>query len=75
MAVCMYEEHARADREAAHASYVSAPEFSALESEALSRGYRHATMSEIHSSAESAHGSTDLFCWNGGLWVLDASSK
>ena len=67
MAICMYDEYAR--REAAHAAYVSAPEFPALDAEAKSRGYRHATMSEINSSARSGNGAPDLHCWRGGLWV------
>lgn len=70
MTVNMYREYERLDREVAHREYITAPEFPALESEALKRGYRKATISEINASAESAFGaSSDLYCWRGGLWV------
>jgi hypothetical protein len=69
MAVCMYDEHARADRGAAHAAYMADPGFAALEAEAAWRGYRKATLSEINASAESISGAVDLYCWRGGLWA------
>lgn len=69
MAINMYREHEREDRAKAHAAYVAAPEFRAIEAEAQGRGYRHATLSEIEASADSRHGAADLFCWRGGLWV------
>ena len=70
MTVNMYREYERQDREQAHNKYMAAPEFPSLEAEALKRGYRHATLSEINASCESACGaSSDLYCWRGGLWV------
>ena len=72
MAVCMYREYERQEREAAYAEYVSAPEFAALEAEAASKGYRHATIAEINASAERSNCAPDLHCWKGGLWVRAA---
>jgi hypothetical protein len=60
----------RAAREAATAAYEAAPGFRALCAEADKRGYRKASISEIHAHAErSPWAPADLFCWKGGLWV------
>lgn len=69
MAVCMYREHERQEREAASAAYASAPGFAALEVEAAAKGYLHATIAEINASAEGAQWAPGLYCWKGGLWV------
>lgn len=69
MAVCMYGEYARQDREAAHAEYCASPRLRELEEKAAARGYRHATISEINASAERAQWAPELYCWAGGLWV------
>ena len=70
MAVCMYRENARQDREAAHTDYCNAPNFPELETKARVRGYRHATIVEIHASADRSAGwAPDLYCWKGGLWA------
>lgn len=69
MAVNLYNQHDREQREAASAAYVTAQEFAGLEREAAERGYRHASLSEIHASAERAPFAPDLYCWRGGLWV------
>ena len=72
MAVCMYREHERQDREAASAAYVLAPGFAALEVEAAAKGYRHATIAEINAGAQQAPFAPDLYRWKGGLWVRTA---
>ena len=72
MAVCMYRENARQDREVAHTDYCNSPNFAELETTASGMGYRHATISEIHASAERSNGAPDLYCWRGGLWVPTA---
>lgn len=69
MAVCMYREHDRQDRESANTAYVAGPMFPALAAEAEKRGFRHATISEINASAERTQWAPDLYCWKGGLWV------
>lgn len=69
MAINLYDQHDTERREAANAAYVESPEFAGLEREASARGYRHATLSEIHASAESAPWAVELYCWRGGLWV------
>lgn len=69
MAISMYTVHEAERREAAHAEYIAAPEFPGLENAAAARGYRHATISEIHASAESRPTAPDLSCWRGGLWI------
>lgn len=70
MTACMYREHARQDRESAHAEYCEAPGFYELEAKAKAKGYRHATISEINASAERSAGwAPDLYCWHGGLWI------
>ncbi len=68
MAINIYNVHDTQRREAANADYVQAPEFAALEREANRRGYRHATISEINASADSAPWAVELLCWKGGLW-------
>lgn len=70
MAICMYDEHARVERQAAHAAYIADAAFPALEAEAARRGYRKASLSEINASAESVTGAADLYCWRGGLWLV-----
>ncbi|MBC3421819.1 hypothetical protein [Pseudomonas sp. RW3S2] len=70
MAVCMYREHERQEREAAHASYLADPQFPAFQAEAKKRGYRKATISEVNASAERVQWAPDLYCWKGGLWVV-----
>ena len=72
MAVCMYREHDRQERESANADYVACSGFPALAVEAESRGFRKATISEINASAERAQWAPDLYCWRGGLWVKAA---
>ena len=69
MAICLYNQHDAERRETNHREYIQAAEFPALVSEAKGRGYRKATLSEIHASAESRPGAEELFCWKGGLWV------
>lgn len=69
MAICLYDQHDTERREAYHREYVTADGFAALERSADQRGYRKATISEIHASAESRPGAEELFCWRGGLWV------
>lgn len=69
MVICMYNEHDSEARAAAHAEYVAATGYQALVAEAASRGYRHATLSEIHASAECLPHVEELFCWKGGPWV------
>ena len=61
--------HEAERRESAHADYVSSPEFAKLKAEALSKGFRKATLAEIHGSANSAPGAQELFYWRGGLWI------
>lgn len=73
MAIDMYRVHEAAARESAHAAYIGAPEFPALEEEAAKRGYRHAGLGEINASADAAHFAPDLHCWRGGLWVRIAA--
>jgi len=69
MAINLYNVHDQQRREAAAAAYRTAPEFSALEAEAATHGYRKATVSEINASADSAPWAIELFRWRGGLWV------
>lgn len=69
MAICLYDQHDQERRRAAHAAYVSAPEYVSTEAEANARGYRKATMQDINASADARHGAPDLHCWRGGLWV------
>lgn len=68
-AINQYEVYDAERREASHAAYVNRCDFPADEAEAQKRGFRHATISEIHASALSAHWALDLYCWRGGLWV------
>lgn len=69
MAIDMYDEHAAEQREKRHREYVAHPAFEALQAKALQRGFRKATMQEIHASARSAPFALELFSWRGGLWV------
>lgn len=69
MAICMYNEYARAERASANEAYLAAPGFTALEAAARDKGFRKATLSEIHASAECHTFAEELFCWRGGLWV------
>lgn len=73
MAINLYDVNDRERREAANAAYVAAPEFPELERDAKAQGYRHATLGEIHASADSVSYAPDLFCWRGGLWVRIAA--
>lgn len=74
MAIDMYRVHEQDQRAERHAAYVADAKFSTIEAEALQRGYRHATLSEINASADRSAGwAPDLFCWRGGLWVEMAS--
>lgn len=76
-AIHTFEDIHRRDREKAHQAYISAPEFKAMEAKAKAKGFRHATLAEIHESAENAcgvSGGIELFTYRGGLWVrLEAS--
>lgn len=74
-AIDMYKVYERQAREAAHIAYVSSEHFQSAELEAKSKGFRKATLSELHDSAESARGALDLFSWRGGLWVKIDSIK
>lgn len=65
----MSDVYARERREAAHTAFVSAPNYPALEQAARQRGFRKATIGEIHASAERASFACDLYSWRGGLWV------
>jgi hypothetical protein len=66
----MYAAYERDRREAAHLAYVSDLSFPVIEAEARERGFRKATLSEIHASAENRGPYTpDLYSWKGGLWV------
>jgi len=69
MAICLYDEHDRERREKCYREYVTSDGFAALEAVADQRGYRKATIGEVHDSAESRPGAEELFCWRGGLWV------
>ena len=69
MAIDMYDEHAAEQREKCHREYVAHQDFEALQAKALKRGFRKATMQEIHASARSAPFALELFGWRGGLWV------
>lgn len=70
MAVNSYDTHERERRETAHLAYTADPAFRSIEAEAMARGFRKATLSEINSSAERRGQHTpDLYSWNGGLWV------
>lgn len=69
MAISMYDEHDRERREKCHADYIADPNFAEIEGEARSRGFRKATIDEIHASAESLPFAAELFCWKGGLWA------
>lgn len=69
MTINMYREHEREGRSKSYDEYKASPDFRTIEAEALARGYRHATLSEIEASADSQNGAVDLFCWRGGLWV------
>lgn len=73
MAINLYDVHAREGREAAHAEYMAHPGIDALIAEAGKRGYRKATIQEIHASIERSAGwAPDLHAWRGGLWVKEA---
>jgi hypothetical protein len=69
MAICIYDEYWNQEREAAHAAYIADPRFPEIEAEALRRGYRHATLSDINGSAYGAWFAPELYRWRGGLWV------
>jgi len=69
MAICLYNQYDAERRDASHRKYIEAEWFPALSSAANERGYRKATLSEIHASAECRPGAEELFCWIGGLWV------
>lgn len=74
MTVNNFREYEREDRAKCHAAYTTAPEFRSIEMEALKRGYRNATLSEIEASADSQYGAHELFCWRGGLWIKVGAS-
>ena len=66
----MYKVYEAEKREECYKNYTSDPYFKALCRKAYKKGFRHATLSEVHSGAGPAtvH-SVDLYCWAGGLWV------
>ena len=66
----MYKVYEAEKREDCYKKYTSDPYFKTLCRKADEKGFRHATLSEIHSGAESTtvH-SVDLYCWAGGLWI------
>lgn len=68
----MYKVYDAETREERYKNYTSDPHFKTLCKKAGEKGFRHATLSEIHSSSESTtvH-NVDLYCWAGGLWVKD----
>jgi hypothetical protein len=69
MVVSMWEIYDRERRERFSAEYISADGFEELCEEAASKGFRKATIDEIHSSLDRGPYSPDLYCWRGGLWV------
>jgi hypothetical protein len=69
MAISMYDVHAREKREAAHTAYIADPQFPALAHIAATRGFRKATIGEIHASAERTNFARELYSWRGGLWL------
>lgn len=72
MTVDMHKVYDTETREERHKKYTSDPYFDTLNRNAYAKGFRHATISEIHSGAESTTIHTaDLYCWAGGLWVKD----
>lgn len=73
-AVSMWDVYAAQDREKAHNEYINDPNFPAVEAKAKERGYRVATIDEIHASANHAQWAPELFCWAGGLWIPDVPS-
>ena len=71
-AIHTFEDIHRRDREAAHKAYIAVPGFPTVQAKAQVKGFRHATLAEIHESAESAcgvSGGPELFTYRGGLWV------
>jgi hypothetical protein len=66
MAINLHDRDRRAEH---HSAYIADPGFPSLEAQANQRGYRKATLSEIHASAERTSWAPDLYCWCGGLWV------
>lgn len=68
----MYKVYEAETREECYKNYTSDPYFTTLCMKAADKGFRHATLSELHSCAESTtvH-KVDLYCWAGGLWVKD----
>lgn len=74
MAVNIYDVHDMERRAASSAAYIADSEFHAIEAEANARGYRKASIAEIHASAQRASFAPDLFCWRGGLWVSMAET-
>lgn len=76
-AIHTFEDIHRRDRDAAHKAYISAPGFPVVEAKAKAKGFRHATLQEIHDLAENPPGfmnGPELYSYRGGLWVrLEAS--
>lgn len=71
-AIHTFEDIQHRDRERAYLAYLAAPEFPEVEAQARARGFRHATLAEVHASAEDPTGLKDgleLYCYRGGLWV------
>lgn len=70
MAIDIYEVHEAEAREISFMAYTTDSYFPVLESKARTLGFRHATIGEIHASANrKSHSDPDLYCWAGGLWV------
>lgn len=69
MGMSMWAVFAREQREAAHKQYMAAPEYPALEREANEKGFRKATLSEIHASLDRDVHAPELYTWRGGLWT------
>jgi len=69
MAICLYNKYDNERREESNRVYVTSDGFASLELAANNRGYRKATIGEIHASAECRPGAEELFCWKGGLWA------
>lgn len=69
MTINMYDVQSREHREIAHKDFCLEKEYGSLVDEAKRKGFRHATIGEIHDSAESKQGAEEIFCWKGGLWV------
>lgn len=64
-----WESYDREAREKAHTAYIAQEHYPALVQEAALRGFRPATIDEIHMGAKRL--GLDQYRWMGGIWIKE----